>query len=66
MPAESAHSAGEIRRLELVFTAYTQFHYGSARSALESQSLKSKSVTAAAWNFLKSFGNLRIILWSNM
>ena len=23
MPAESAHTAGEIRRLELVFTAYT-------------------------------------------
>ena len=23
VPAESAHSAGEIRRLELVFTAYT-------------------------------------------
>ena len=45
MPAESARSAGEIRRLELVFAAYVHvhsFHYstmlagGSARSAVES------------------------------
>ena len=43
VPVESACSAGEIRRLELVFAAYVHsFHYstmlagGSARSAVES------------------------------
>ena len=48
MPAESPRSAGEIRRLELVFAAYVHsFHYstmlvgGSARSAVESEAFRS-------------------------